>query len=1056
MKMKKVWALLVSLMLVASMALPVALAVSDDQGASAAAVSSEEGTPPAEEQVEQKEADPKPDAEPEQDDQESDSQEQDGKESGENQCTCGAAEGEAHAADCPLYEKPEADKADENAALYQKFLAAKTMEEANALYNGLSKEEVTAFRTWLEENNKLTALEQHLSAITPEGEPVTMPIVSFTKVGPLLAAPARRARMMRAAADQDNTGAADQDNTGIVLNKSAKSLGNGSYQITLEAYATGASSTTISTEPADIVLVLDVSGSMDDPMTQYNKVYSLDKRKTYYIQQGGSYRAVTWNKDFQGNYYWGDYWNSFTPKTDANDTDKDHVQFYELVESQETKLASLKNAVNRFIDNVADKSPDSQIALVKFAGDKSNWVGNDTYQDKDDWHIYNYTQIVKPLTSASERADLKGSVNELKAAGATAADYGMELAQGIISNDNVVNDGKKKTVIMFTDGEPNHFSGFDTNVANDTISASKKMKDASTTVYTIGVFSGANGTPVNSWNGVDETNKTNKTNKYMHLVSSNYKYATAMDNNKIGKATYPADGKSYYLSAGSADELSSIFQQISQEVGGSTSNLDASATIKDIVTPYFDMPTDPKEVKVYTAESKGNTNSWETPEEFKDGKVTLNKTNNTVSVSGFSYKENWCGPGSNGFNNGKKLIIQFNVTAKDGFLGGNDVPTNEKSTSGIYDKDGKEVKPFEQPTVNVPIKEVKVTAEDKNVYLLGDVTTEQLKTGATVTVKCGDKCGKVTLDLSKADDNYGLAAWQNAYVDIEAGIKDQDGKALTNGYTGLTEDTTYIVSVAVKPNDPGTTTPEKGAAATEQTDQATGKINVFTPELTFKDSKAYYGETVATDFTNNQVSGAVWKHGDTTSTDNGVTMLSDTVPTLDITYTPDEGTVKDNKYTKVDAKVKATVKINGTDVTAHTTMLHQDCSGDCGWKTPTVVGDPAFLIHIKTCQLTISKKGGATDEPYVFNILKDGEKYSEVTIRGNGNETLYELPVGTYTIQEDTGWSWRFTADDNGQATLSAETTTGKITCTNTKDKDKWINGFSDVKNNIFKKVATN
>ena len=284
MKMKKVWALLVSLMLVASMALPVALAVSDDQGASAAAVSSEEGTPPAEEQVEQKESDPKPDAEPEQDDQESDSQEQDGKESGENQCTCGAAEGEAHAADCPLYEKPEADKADENAALYQKFLAAKTMEEANALYNGLSKEEVTAFRTWLEENNKLTALEQHLSAITPEGEPVTMPIVSFTKVGPLLAAPARRARMMRAAADQDNTG--------IVLNKSAKILDNGNYQITLEAYATGATTVTTSAKPADIVLVLDVSGSMDEKMTTYKEVYNVDEKEDYYIYVDGSYQKV--------------------------------------------------------------------------------------------------------------------------------------------------------------------------------------------------------------------------------------------------------------------------------------------------------------------------------------------------------------------------------------------------------------------------------------------------------------------------------------------------------------------------------------------------------------------------------------------------------------------------------------------------------------------------------------------------------------------------------------------------------------------------------------------
>lgn len=1052
MKMKKVWALLVSLMLVASMALPVALAVSDDQGASAAAVSSEEGTPPAEEQVEQKEADPKPDAEPEQDDQESDSQEQDGKESGENQCTCGAAEGEAHAADCPLYEKPEADKADENAALYQKFLAAKTMEEANALYNGLSKEEVTAFRTWLEENNKLTALEQHLSAITPEGEPVTMPIVSFTKVGPLLAAPARRARMMRAAADQDNTGAADQDNTGIVLNKSAKSLGNDNYQITLEAYATGASSTTISTEPADIVLVLDVSGSMDDQMTQYNKVYSLEKWETYYIQQGGRYQAVKWNrKKNSWGYYRHVFWNSFTPKNDANDTDTNHVQFYQLDDNGSTKkIDSLKKAVNGFIDSVAKQSPTSQIALVKFAGDKPknpNQEGDDFYQEGR--HTYNYTQIVKKLTDASKSTELKNAVNGLQPAGATAADYGMQHAQTIING--AATDGKKKVVIMFTDGEPNHSSDFDENVATNTISASKKMKDADATVYTIGVFSGANGTPVNSLDDVYGTNK------YMHLVSSNYKNAEDMDN--PGIATYPEGGKSYFLSAGSADELSNIFQQISQEVGGSTSNLDASATIKDIVTPYFDMPTDPKEVKVYIADSDGRTNNtinWKGKEEFK-GNVSIQ--GNTVSVSGFSYKGNWCGNQTAGdattFHDGKKLIIQFNVTAKDGFLGGNDVPTNENA-SGIYDKDGKEVKLFEQqPTVNVPIKEVKVTAEDKNVYLLGGVTTDQLKTGATVTVKCGDKCGKVTLDLSKANNNYGLAAWQNAYVDIEAGIKDQDGKALTNGYTGLTEDTTYIVSVAVKPNDPGTTTPEKGAAATEQTGQATGKINVFTPELTFKDGNAYYGETVAMDFTTNKVRDTVWKHGDTTSTDNGVTMLSDTVPTLDITYTPDEGTVKDNKInTKQDVGVDVTVTLNNTNVTDKTTFQHTSCTG----QTCTLPEGKKFLIHIKTCKLTITKEGGATNEPYVFSILKDGQKYSEVTIVGNDTETLYELPIGTYTIREDTGWSWRFIPTySEKNVELSANANTGTITCTNKKDKDKdkWINGFSTVMRNIFD-VATN
>lgn len=1033
MKMKKVWALLVSLMLVASMALPVALAVSDGQGASAAAVSSEEGTPPAEEQAEQKEAAPKPDAEPKQDDQESDSQEQDGKESGENQCTCGAAEGEAHAADCPLYEKPEADKADENAALYQKFLAAKTMEEANALYNGLSKEEVTAFRTWLEENNKLTALEQHLSAITPEGEPVTMPIVSFTKVGPLLAAPARRARMMRAAADQDDTG--------IVLNKSAKIQEDGSYQITLEAYATGATTVTTSAKPADIVLVLDVSGSMDDPI--YEKVYSsnLNKDNNYYIQQGGKYREVTWNKNENS---WGYYYDERYYEWEKVDPQKE--QFY----SGEKKITALKTAVNGFINNVAAQSPESQIALVKFAGNKKNKGGNDFYREG--VYTYNYTQIVQNLTAASDSQSLKNAVDALKPAGATRADYGMELAKNIINSKGVAGNGRKKTVIMFTDGNPTSRSDFNVNVANAAIKNSKDMKTADTTVYTIGVFEGADGTPGKDWNVTRPTTDVERTNKYMHLVSSNYKDATGM--NDTGEATYPADG-SYFLSAGRASELSRIFQQISLEVGGSTSNLDDKAVIRDIVTPYFDMPTDPKDVKVYTAKSKGSTKDWEEPEVFKDGKVKLDTTNNTVSVSGFSYKENWCGPGSNGFNNGKKLIIQFNVTAKDGFLGGNDVPTNVE-TSGIYDKEDKAVKYFKEvPTVNVPIKEVKVTAEDKNVYLLGSVTTDQLKTGATVTVKCGDKCGKVKLDLSKANENYGLADWQNKYVDITVEMKDKDGNAIsTDGLKDLTADTTYTVSVAVKPKYDGANS--EGTPATEQSGINTpdAKINVFKPELTFKDSEAYYGEIVAKDFTTNKVGNTVWKHGNTLST--AVTMLGD-APTLDIAYALDADKMENGKYTKEDAAVKATVKIGDTDVTQYTTFQHENCNPACDWENPAKKGDPAFLIHIKTCTLTISKEGGATDEPYVFNILKDGKEYSEVTIVGNGTETLYELPVGTYTIQEDTGWSWRFTPtySGNNEVKLSPTQDKGAITCTNKKNEDKWINGFSDVKKNIFEKVAT-
>ena len=110
-----------------------------------------------------------------------------------------------------------------------------------------------------------------------------------------------------------------------------------------------------------------------------------------------------------------------------------------------------------------------------------------------------------------------------------------------------------------------------------------------------------------------------------------------------------------------------------------------------------------------------------------------------------------------------------------------------------------------------------------------------------------------------------------------------------------------------------------------------------------------------------------------------------------------------------------------------------------------------FLIHVKTCTLTINKTGGANNESYVFDVLKDGTKYSEVTIEGNTSQTLYELPVGQYTIVEDIGWSWRYNADNGTGVTLSAKAPAGEITCTNkSNDKIYWLNGFSQVVRNIF------
>ena len=174
-------------------------------------------------------------------------------------------------------------------------------------------------------------------------------------------------------------------------------------------------------------------------------------------------------------------------------------------------------------------------------------------------------------------------------------------------------------------------------------------------------------------------------------------------------------------------------------------------------------------------------------------------------------------------------------------------------------------------------------------------------------------------------------------------------------------------------------------------------------------------------------------------------------PALILTYTPDATKILEGKInTKGDINVAAKVKIGETDITDKTTFIHTACNPTCSWNETTLDGTPAFLLHPQTCQLTITKTGGADNEPYVFDVYKDGAKYSEVTIVGNDSETIYELPVGNYTIQEATNWSWRYSADNGGTASLTSINPTGSITCNNTLNKHKWLNGYSNVIENIF------
>ena len=958
--------------------------------------------------------------------------------------------------------------------------------------------------------------------------------------------------------------------SGMKISKTATANNDGSYTITLEAFATGSKVITEQKTdiPTDIVLVIDQSGSMKDPIggytyTAYRKgsgwnsrnyhneeyyplrhnggsenlwhklnnneyiavsveqkmVYTAisgwsnrkyyDNQNSLYCLVSGEYKSVTVKREghpFSADEYWytvdgqqilyttGDdsipnfgqyaplyqsvkkYIYSYTLngattviEESFGDGSSPDTQFYRRDYSSsagDTRLNALKNAATTFANAVATKAAgedgdinapadnvNHRIAVVGFAsgqrynGTNYNYNNTEVFVGSNQYRYGTaaqgqYGNAFQNMNTSTGVGNVSASIEALSADGGTLTNLGLEMGNGIFGA-NPIAEGEKRNrvVIVFSDGVPG-WSGYDSDTANSAITQAGTAKNTyGATVYTIGIFPGADATSAGNQNG----NETEKANWFMQRVSSNTQYPQS---------------PSYYLSAADAGTLNSIFQQISNQIetGGAETTLGSETVVKDIISPYFTLPAGTTasgiRIDTYACTGKdGNTYTWSGTSGGPGG-ATATVDGDQVSVTGFDFSENWCGTETDAQGNstvrGNKLVISFEVSPKSGFLGGNEVITN--ASAGIYENGSAQtpVMTFEQPKVNVPIQDVTVTATDKNVYLKGEVTADQLKDGSEISV------GDVKLDLSKATDTdkpYGLDPWQTEYVDITVTVKDKDGNVISDKLENLTEDTTYTVEVTVAPKTVGTSTPANGDAATAKTgaNDPAANIYVFKPELTFKDSSAYYGESVPTnnDYSSNKVGLETWKHGDTASTDAGVTMLG-TKPTLDISYTPDESKLESGKYTKQDVPVAATVKIGTENVNEHTTFVHQDCTTACGWETQATPGAPAFLIHIQTCTLNITKQGGAADESYVFDVFKDGVKYSEVTVWGNGTETLVELPIGTYTISENTGWSWRYSANNGGSAALTAQNPTGSIACTNTKNNNQWLNGFSEVVRNIF------
>lgn len=906
---------------------------------------------------------------------------------------------------------------------------------------------------------------------------------------------------------------AGSSSSGMEISKTATANEDGTYTITLEAYATG--SKVISTEkkdiPTDIVLVLDQSGSMSrcivcgdeigwsSSHTVYTATTEISTDGIYFIKEGPQYSRVYycngthrvgvtcsggagWYTDLRSGQHTAD--TKITPKTADN---SDGTQFYTATnEPCTSRKSALETAVTNFINSVAEKSKgadgqygsgddvDHRIAVVGFASTVGRYAYNNT-ELLSTSSVINYANasssdykeaLVSALgTDGDVNSSLTAAVSRLDADGDTYLQYGMDMANSIFEQYPIANEdtsGRQRVVIVFTDGypAPSGSNDFDYNMADRAIDYAYETKNAyNSTVYTVAVLDGADPTANiedgYSYGGRSDEQQKIASNRYLHFVSSNYLTATSMKNGGPlnPKANPFGDGDSYYLSAGDADTLNSIFQQISQNIesGGSSTTLSKETVIKDIISDQFELPADTTanditlETWACTGKSE-NGYTWVKNEGAMGAAATV--SDGQVSVTGFDFAENYVGTvtvNDNVTYRGHKLVIKFKVKPKDGFLGGNDVYTN--TSAGVYENSNatKPVLTFDRPQVNVTIKDVTVTAADKNVYLLSNLTADQIKDGATV------KCGEVALNLSKADQNYGLKAWQTEYVDITVTVKDKDGNVISDKLDNLTDDTTYTVEVTVEPKTVGTSTTAKGDAATAKTgvNDPAANIYVFKPELKFMDSSAYYGETIPTNnnYSSNRVGTEKWMHDSTEAVPGE--MLG-TKPTLNISFTPDESKLENGKYTKQDVPVTATVKIGTKNVNDYTTFVHQDCTTACGWATPAKPGAPAFLIHIQTCTLNITKQGGAVDESYVFDVFKDGEKYTEISVWGNGSETIYELPVGSYTIQENAGWSWRYEAEYKDSPTvLTAKNPTGSITCNNRKTENYWLNGFSTIVKNI-------
>ena len=579
------------------------------------------------------------------------------------------------------------------------------------------------------------------------------------------------------------------------------------YTLTMEAYASNEVTSTTTTKPLDIVLVLDVSGSMDekfgDDVTYVStgeKNWSYedidDSRNTYYYKVDGSYYEVDakrdgdWgNRTYSIGYYTGDWrnpiWNQIG---EVQDEERDTCWTGTLYTwERTTRLSAMKTAVNTFIDSVNENATktgvDHQIGIVSFS-DRARTVANPT-----------------SVTAGSN--NLKDSVNHLGADGSTYVDEGMSMAKSMLDD---VNQDSQKVVVVFTDGVPGQSTSwtYDSgSTAANAINTAKEMKDAGVTVYAVGIFEGADPSEDPEWEGSKDPNA------YMHAMSSNFPNATATSeygyysssftvNNREGGST--ANG--YYLAASNASGLEDVFEGIADTVTDSTLEVypDAQAVLTDTLSQYFNFPSSFNATEDVTAKyipvsgKTGDTYTWDDSKP-EDVKVQVTRDGDTIKITGFDYVEHAVTLENDEYSGGK-LVVSFPIEldavaclanpVADGLYPTNNT-TNSKAglaykSSDKATQNDRETRLDQSPTVKVDNEDISANGTDVTVqvYVDGSPVTDpynyvdlQRNTKDTTYDYWNDKLDAATGIIS-CDFNYNLDNGHDC-VDIDVALKN-------NGY----------------------------------------------------------------------------------------------------------------------------------------------------------------------------------------------------------------------------------------------------------------------------------